>query len=87
MSRLQNIGGEVGVNQLSQCQAGSCSLFLYNQTVAGRVSKITTADRSRSLKKIFKRRHFAMPSNDFISLSTTGQLQEVKSFKFIAIKK
>jgi hypothetical protein len=54
MSRLQNIGGEMDENQLSQRQAGSCSLFLYNQTVAGRVSKITTADRSRSLKKILK---------------------------------
>jgi len=54
MSRLQNIGGEMDENLLSQCQAGSCSLFLYNQTVAGRVNKITTADRSRSLKKIFK---------------------------------
>ncbi len=74
MSRLQNIGGEIDVNQLSQRQAGSCSLFLYNQTVAGGVNKITTADRSRSLKKIFKRRHFAMSSNDFISLGNTGQL-------------
>ena len=54
MSRLQNIGGEKDENQLSQRQAGSCSLFLYNQTVAGRVNKITTADRSRSLKNIFK---------------------------------
>ena len=55
MSRLQNIGGEKDENQLSQRQAGSCSLFLYNQTVAGRVSKITTADRSRSLKNFFKK--------------------------------
>lgn len=54
MSRLQNIGGEMDVNQLSQRQAGSCSLFLCNQTVAGRVNKITTADRSRSLKNIFQ---------------------------------
>lgn len=53
MSRLQNIGGEMDENLLSQQQAGSCS-FLYNQTVAGRVNKITTADRSRSLKKIFR---------------------------------
>ena len=54
MSRLQNIGGKIDENQLLQSQAGSCSLFLYNQTVAGRVNKITTADRSRSLKNIFK---------------------------------
>ena len=54
MSRLQNIGGKTDENLLLQSQAGSCSLFLYNQTVAGRVVKATTADRSRSLKNIFK---------------------------------
>ena len=54
MSRLQNIGGKIDENLLLQRQAGSCSLFLYNQTVAGRVSKTTTADRSLSLKNIFK---------------------------------
>jgi hypothetical protein len=54
MSRLQNIGGKIDENLLLQRQAGSCSLFLYDQTVAGRVNKITTANRSRSLKNIFK---------------------------------